>query len=427
MTVRHDMELFNSHKNAPLAWRMQPKTLAEFIGQKDILGQGRSLREAIEKDAIMSLILYGPPGTGKTSLAHIIANMTGSLFLNLNAVISGLSDIKTALQRASDAKRAILFIDEIHRFNKVQQDALLPDVETGRVILIGASTQNPFFSIIPALSSRSMIYQFFPLEDREIKQLMKRALQDTDRGLGKYGITLTPEAMDFITKYSEGDARRALNALELGGIIIRSTHRNSFDIELAKEVLQKKHLYYNEDEHYNTISAFIKSMRGGDPDAVLYWLAKMLEGGEDPLYIARRIIICASEDVGNADPMALQASVAAMKAVQFIGMPEARIPLAQVALYVALSPKSNASYTGIENALTAVREEKTAQIPSHLKSASYSGAHRLGAGVGYKYPHNYKGSVIAQDYLPHKKRFFYPSEEGFEKVFKKRLQKRRTL
>jgi putative ATPase len=353
--------------------------------------------------------------------------MTGSLFLNLNAVISGLSDIKTALQRASDAKRAILFIDEIHRFNKVQQDALLPDVETGRVILIGASTQNPFFSIIPALSSRSMIYQFFPLEDREIKQLMKRALQDTDRGLGKYGITLTPEAMDFITKYSEGDARRALNALELGGIIIRSTHRNSFDIELAKEVLQKKHLYYNEDEHYNTISAFIKSMRGGDPDAVLYWLAKMLEGGEDPLYIARRIIICASEDVGNADPMALQASVAAMKAVQFIGMPEARIPLAQVALYVALSPKSNASYTGIENALTAVREETTAQIPSHLKSASYSGAHRLGAGVGYQYPHNYKGSVIAQDYLPHKKRFFYPSEEGFEKVFKKRLQKRRTL
>jgi putative ATPase len=421
------MELFNSGKDAPLAWRMQPQTLDEFIAQKHILGHGRPLREAIEKDSIVSLILYGPPGTGKTSLAHIIAQKTESLFIPLNAVISGLGDIKEALKRAGSAKRTILFIDEIHRFNKIQQDALLPDVETGKVTLIGASTHNPFFAIIPALSSRSMIYQFFPLEEEEIKVLMKRALVDRDRGLGNENIKVTSEALDFIANNAEGDARRALNSMELGGFIVRQTQRTTFDIELAKEVLQKKHLYYSEDEHYNTISAFIKSMRGGDPDAVLYWLAKMLEGGEDPLYIARRIVICASEDVGNADPMALQTAVAAMKAVQLVGMPEARIPLSQAAIYITMAPKSNASYTGIENALTAIREEKTTRVPSHLKSAGYRGAHRLGAGIGYKYPFDYNSNFVEQEYLPHKKRFFYPSEEGYEKVFRKRLLKRRTL
>lgn len=421
------MELFNSCRKAPLAWRMQPQTLEEFVGQPHILGSGKPLREAIEKDSIVSLILYGPPGTGKTALAHIIARRTRAFFVSLNAVISGVGDIKEALQKARAQQRTILFIDEIHRFNKLQQDALLPDVETGNITLIGASTQNPFFSIIPPLSSRSMIFQFFPLNEEEIKTLLERALNDRERGIGEYNINLAPEAMDFIAKVSEGDARRALNALELGSFIVKSAHRDSYDIELAKEVLQKKSLYYNEDEHYDTISAFIKSMRGSDPDAVLYWMAKMIEAGEDPLYIARRIVICASEDVGNADPRALQIAVDAMKAVELIGMPEARIPLSQAAIYIAMAPKSNASYAGIENALTAVREERMAQVPSYLRDAGYKGASRLGAGMGYKYPHNYDGHFVAQEYLPHKKTFFYPSEEGYEKIFKKRLHKRRII
>ncbi|MBI4699258.1 MAG: replication-associated recombination protein A [Nitrospirae bacterium] len=419
------MELFRSAKTAPLAWRMQPQSLPEFIGQTHTLGPGKPLREAIEKDAIVSLILYGPPGTGKTAIAHIIASRTRALFISLNAVTSGISDIKEALKKARGAERTILFIDEIHRFNKLQQDALLPDVESGNVTLIGASTQNPFFSIIPALSSRSMIFQFFPLRKEEIKALIERALSDRKRGLGEAGINLTPDAMDFIAEMSEGDARRALNALELGSFIIKSTGRKDYDIELAKEVLQKKALYYDEDEHFNTISAFIKSMRGSDPDASLYWMAKMIEAGEDPMYIARRIVICASEDVGNADPAALQVAVAAMKAAESIGMPEARIPLAQAAIYIAMAPKSNASYTGIENALSAVREERTAPVPSHLKSTGYSGAARLGAGTGYKYAHNHEGHFVAQEYMPLKKRFFFPTEEGHEKIFNRRLQKRR--
>src|SRR4030066_2549886 len=390
------MELTKTDRKAPLAWRMQPHTLEEFVGQPHILGHGKPLREAIERDSIVSLIPHGPPGTGKTALAHIIAGKTHAFFISINAVTSGIGDIKYALKEAGKADRTILFVDEIHRFNKLQQDALLPDVENGNVTLIGASTQNPFFSIIPALSSRSMIFQFYPLSKDEIKTLIKRALNDRERGIGDCSINLTPESLDFIAETSEGDARRALNALELGAFIITSTHRDGYDIELAKEVLQRKYLYYNEDEHYNTISAFIKSMRGSDPDAALYWLAKMVEAGEDTLYIARRIVICASEDVGNADPNALQVAIAAMKAVESIGMPEGRIPLSQAAIYIAMSPKSNASYLGIENALTAVREERIAQVPARLKSACYSGAHRLGAGIGYKYPHNYYGNVSAQ-------------------------------
>ncbi|MCK5426312.1 MAG: replication-associated recombination protein A [Thermodesulfovibrionia bacterium] len=420
------MELFKSSKTAPLAWRMQPQTLEEFIGQTHILGHGGPLREAIEKDSIVSLILYGPPGTGKTSLAHIIAQRTKSLFISLNAVISGLSDIKEALKKARDAARTTLFIDEIHRFNKLQQDALLPDVETGNVTLIGASTHNPFFSIIPALSSRSMIYQFLPLKEDEIKTLIERTLSDKERGLGVCTIEVAPDAMDFIARMSDGDARRALNALELGSFIIGTTHRGSYDIELAKEVLQQKSLYYSEDEHYDTISAFIKSMRGGDPDAVLYWLAKMIEAGEDPLYIARRIIICASEDVGNADPRALQIAVSAFHAVESIGMPEGRIPLSQAALYITMAPKSNASYKGIDNAIATIKEKRLSPVPSHLKSANYKGASRLGAGTGYKYPHNYKDQYVEQQYVAGNKMFFFPSEQGYEKIFKKRLSKRRS-
>jgi putative ATPase len=420
------MELFKSDRTAPLAWRMQPQGLEEFVGQSHILDGGKPLREAIEKDSIVSLILYGPPGTGKTALARIIARRTNASFIALNAVVSGVGDIKDALKEAKKGLRTILFVDEIHRFNKLQQDALLPDVETGNVTLIGASTQNPFFSIIPALSSRSMIFEFLPLKEDEIKIIIKRALENREKGMGSLNITITPEAMDFIARVSEGDSRKALNALELGGFIIKSTGRASYDIGLAKEVLQKKTLYYNEDDHYNTISAFIKSMRGGDPDAVVYWLAKMIEAGEDPLFIARRLIICASEDVGNADPRALLISVAAMNAVEKIGMPEARIPLSQAAIYIAMAPKSNASYTAIENAIADVRGERTERVPQHLKSTGYSGASRLGAGVGYKYPHNYKDHFVTQEYLPGKKTFFFPSEEGYERIIKKKLHKRRV-
>jgi len=420
------MELYKSDRKAPLAWRMQPDSLDEFAGQLHLLGHGKPLREAIERDSIVSLILYGPPGTGKTALAHIIARKTEALFLSLNAVTSGVSDIKEALKKAKDANRAILFIDEIHRFNKVQQDALLPDVESGIVTLIGASTQNPFFSIIPALSSRSMIFQFQPLNKSEIGGLLERAMKDREKGYGDTDIILEPAAMDFIATSSEGDARKALNALEMGIFIMKSTERTSYDIALAKEVLQKKSIYYSEDEHYNTISAFIKSMRGGDPDAVLYWLAKMIEGGEDPLFIARRIIICASEDVGNADPVALQVAVAAMHAVESIGMPEGRIPLAQAAIYIAMAPKSNASFTGIERALSNIREERISPVPDHLKSTGYKGAARLGAGVGYKYPHNYKGHTVEQQYVSKNKTFFFPSEEGYEKIFRQRLRERRS-
>ncbi|MBI5741004.1 MAG: replication-associated recombination protein A [Nitrospirae bacterium] len=420
------MELLKPVKRRPLAWRMQPGNLDEFLGQLHVLGRGKPLREAIETDSIVSLILYGPPGTGKTALAHIIAGRTRAYFIALNAVTSGLGDIKDALNEARDTERAILFVDEIHRFNKLQQDALLPDVENGNVTLIGASTQNPFFSIIPALSSRSMIFQFSPLTVSEIKTLLDRALKDRENGLGEFDIKLDSDAAEIIASMSEGDARRALNALEMGFMILRSNGQSVFDVQLAKEVLQKKSLYYSEDEHYDTISAFIKSMRGGDPDAVLYWLAKMIEAGEDPLYIARRLVICASEDVGNADPRALELTVAAFHAVESIGMPEGRIPLAQAAIYVAMAPKSNSAYKGIDNALSVVREERLSPVPSHLKSANYKGAARLGAGIGYKYPHSFKGNFVDQQYLTNGRIFFYPSDQGYEKIFKKRLSKRRS-
>lgn len=420
------MELFKTDRRSPLAWRMQPQDLNDFVGQLHILDIGKPLREAIERDSIVSLILYGPPGTGKTALAHIIAGKTKSLFISLNAVTSGIGDIKAALKEARSVSRAILFIDEIHRFNKLQQDALLPDVENGVVTLVGASTQNPFFSIIPALSSRSMIFQLFPLSEDEIKKLLIRALEDKENGIGEHKIDIEQDAMSYIAVASGGDARKALNTLEMGFFMIKSTNRKSFDVALAKEVLQKKSLYYSEDEHYDTISAFIKSMRGSDPDAVLYWLAKMIEAGEDPLFIARRIVICASEDVGNADPRALQIAVSAYHAVESIGMPEGRIPLAQAAIYISMAPKSNASYKGIESALSCVREERLSPVPSHLKGTGYKGASRLGAGIGYKYPHDYEGHYVDQQYKKVNKTFFFPTEEGYEKIFREKIDKRRS-
>jgi putative ATPase len=352
--------------------------------------------------------------------------MTQALFISLNAVTSGIGEIKEALKDARAAGRAILFVDEIHRFNKVQQDALLPDVENGTVTLIGASTQNPFFAIIPALASRSMIFQFRPLGNEDIKELLERALRDCENGIGNMNIELDSNAADFIARSSEGDARKAFNALEMGAFILNSTGKKCFDAQLAMEVLQKKSLYYSEDEHYDTISAFIKSMRGSDPDAALYWLAKMIESGEDPLYIGRRIVICAAEDVGNADPRALELAVAAYHAVESIGMPEGRIPLAQAVVYISMAPKSNSSYMAINRAMDEIRQQRLSPVPDHLKSTGYYGAERLGAGRGYIYPHDFKDHYVDQQYMKKRKIFFVPSDQGYEKIYKRRLTKRRS-
>jgi putative ATPase len=407
---------------------MRPRDLSEFAGQKHILGEGKLLRRAIETDRFMSLILYGPPGVGKTALAHLIAERSSAHFLSLNAVTAGVADIRkvtqeAALERGRSGKRTVLFIDEIHRFTRVQQDALLPDVERGNITLIGASTSNPFFAIIPALSSRSQIFEFKPLSNEDIKTLLLRALSDKERGLGKLSITLTPEALDLIVLKSNGDARRALNALELGALSTapRPDGAILYDLHAAEESIQKKSLVYDEDEHYDTISAFIKSMRGSDPDATLYWMAKMIYAGEDPLFIARRIVIAASEDVGNADPRALFVATSAFQAVERIGMPEGALPLAQAAVYVASAPKSNASYLGIKAAMKDIEEGSLLPVPDHLKDAHYKGAVRLGRGKGYKYPHDFPGHYTAQDYLPQKREYYRPSEQGEEKRIKERL------
>ena len=407
---------------------MRPRDLSEFAGQKHILGEGKLLRRAIESDRFMSLILYGPPGVGKTALAHLIAERSSAHFLSLNAVTAGVADIRkvtqeAALERSRSGKRTVLFIDEIHRFTRVQQDALLPDVERGNITLIGASTSNPFFAIIPALSSRSQIFEFKPLDSGDIKSLLLRALTDKERGLGKIPLTVTPEALELIVAKANGDARRALNALELGALST-APHPDGtvlFDLRTAEESIQKKSLVYDEDEHYDTISAFIKSMRGSDPDAALYWMAKMIYAGEDPLFIARRIVIAASEDVGNADPRALFVATSAYQALERIGMPEGALPLAQAAVYVASAPKSNASYLGIKAAMKDVEEGNLLQVPDHLKDAHYKGAERLGRGRGYNYPHDFPGHYTAQDYLPQKREYYHPTEQGEEKRIKERL------
>ncbi len=413
---------------APLAWRMRPHVLSEFVGQKHILGTGKLLRRAIETDRFMSLILYGPPGVGKTALAHLIAEQSSAHFVSLNAVTAGVADIRKVTheamqERVQSDKRTILFIDEIHRFTRVQQDALLPDVERGNITLIGASTQNPFFAIIPALSSRSQIFEFKPLDHEDLKTLILRALADKDRGLGNLAVTLTPDALDLIIAKSNGDARRVLNALELGVLSTAPGPDGAilYDLHTAEESIQKKALVYDEDEHYDTISAFIKSMRGSDPDATLYWMAKMIAAGEDPLFIARRIVIAASEDVGNADPRALFVAVSAYQAVERIGMPEGKLPLAQAAVYIASAPKSNASYLGIKEAMKDIEEGQLMPVPDHLKDSSYKGAGRLGRGKGYRYPHDFPGHYTAQDYLPQKREYYRPSEQGEEKKIKDRL------
>ncbi len=412
-------------KGRPLAWRMMPRDLDEFVGQTELIGENGPLRRLIEDDSIVSLIFYGPPGTGKTALARIIAKRTRARFIALNAVTAGVKDIRDAIAVAKH-ERTILFIDEIHRFNRLQQDALLPHVESGEVTLIGASTQNPFFALVPALASRSIIFEFKALSRDEIKTILQRAVT-SPRGIGLNGLELLPDAMDFIAVQCSGDARRALNMLEIASLVAEGRQQRIITVELLKDAIQNKALYYDEDEHYDIISAFIKSMRGSDPDATVYWLARMIDSGEDPMFIARRIVICASEDVGNADPVALQVAVSAMYAVEKIGMPEARIPLAQAAIYVATAPKSNASYLAIERASESVRNEPLQQVPLHLRDAHYSGAERLGRGRGYLYPHNFKGHYVKQKYMEEEKVFYEPSEEGYERNINILMKKRRSM
>jgi len=410
------MELFEKEDiTAPLAYRMCPRTLDEYVGQKHILAPGKLLRRAIEADRITSLILYGRPGIGKTALARIIARRTESDFQWLNAATIGLEELRRVIQQAKKRKgegiRTILFLDEIHRFNKLQQDALLPDVEEGNITLIAATVENPFFYVNSTLLSRSQVFELKPLSAEELLTVIKRAIGDKERGLGNLQIVADGNALHHIAEMSDGDARKALSALEIAALTTPSDDSGEVRItlQIAEESIQKKHIVYDKkgDQHYDTISAFIKSMRGSDPDAAVYYLAKMIYAGEDPRFIARRIVICASEDVGNADPMALVIATSALRAVEFIGMPEAKIPLAQATIYVAKARKSNASYKAIEAALNDVATEETMEVPDHLKDSHYPGAKKLGHGKGYKYPHAYGGHV-EQEYLPKKKKYYEP-------------------
>lgn len=417
--------------NAPLAARMRPRTLAEYAGQQHILGPGKLLRRAIEAERISSILLYGPPGTGKTSLAQVIANATHARFESLSGVESSVADIRrviaTAINRLkNNGPRTILFIDEIHRFNKAQQDVLLPDVESGAIRLIGATTHNPFFYVNSPLVSRSQVFQLNPLVPDDLRQLMVRALGDAEHGLGRHNVQITPEALEHLAVTSDGDARKCLNSLEIGVLTTPADAEGiiRFTREVAEESIQKKAVVYDadEDQHYDTISAFIKSMRGSDPDAAIYWLAKMLYAGEDIRFIARRIVICASEDVGMADSNALTVAVAAQQAVEFIGLPEARIPLAHAAVYVATAPKSNRAYMAIDKAMEEVKQGVTLAVPKHLRDANHKKAAKALGHEGYKYAHNYEGGFVPQAYLPEGRIYYEPTENGLEKRIKERLE-----
>jgi len=414
--------------SAPLAARMRPRSLDEYVGQQHILGPGKLLRRAIESDRLSSILLYGPPGVGKTSLAQIIATTTRSQFERMSAVESGVGDIRrvlamAALRLKNKGTKTILFIDEIHRFNKAQQDALLLDVESGLVRLIGATTHNPFFYVNSPLVSRSQVFQLEPLHQSDLVLLLERALRDPERGLGKYAVSTGPGALDFLAEVSEGDARRCLNALEIAVLTTPPDPKGRIQLtrSIAEESIQKKAVVYDakEGEHYDTISAFIKSMRGSDPDAVLYWLAKMLYAGEDIRFIARRIVIAASEDIGMADPNALVVAVAAQQAVEFIGLPEARIPLAHAAVYLATAPKSNRAYIGLGQALEDVEKGRVLPVPKYLRG---TGSKLLGGGAGYKYAHDYEGGYVPQAYLPEGRIYYQPTENGFERRIKERLE-----
>lgn len=419
-------------KEAPLAARMRPKTLEEVVGQEDIIGKNKLLYRAIKADRISSVIFYGPPGVGKTTLARVIAGTTSADFHQVNATIAGKKDLEEVVARAKEnlgcyGRKTILFIDEIHRFNKAQQDYLLPYVEDGTVILIGATTENPYFEVNGALLSRSRIFELKPLSKENILTLIHRAFV-SERGVKPYHADITEEAADFLADIADGDARAALNAIELAVLTTDpgSDGKIHVTLEVAEECIQKKAIRYDKtgDNHYDTISAFIKSMRGSDPDAAVYYLAKMLYAGEDIKFIARRIMICASEDVGNADPMALTVAVSASQAVERIGMPEAQIILSQAVTYVATAPKSNASYIAIADAMASVKRTKTT-VPSHLQDAHYKGAQKLGHGTGYKYAHDYPHHYVEQQYLPDEiagEKFYVPCENGHERKIKEWMQ-----
>lgn len=424
----------NKENESPLASRLRPTTLDEVVGQEHIIGKGKLLYRAIKADKLSSILFYGPPGTGKTTLAKVIANTTSAEFMQINATSAGKKDMEDVVQKAKDnagmyGKKTILFIDEIHRFNKGQQDYLLPFVEDGTVILIGATTENPYFEVNAALLSRSIIFELHPLSAENIKTLLQRAVSD-EKGLAAYKAKIDPDALDFLAEISGGDARMALNAIELGVLTTQRSEDGIIHItqEVATECIQKRVVRYDKsgDNHYDTISAFIKSMRGSDPDAAVYYLARMLYAGEDIKFIARRIMICASEDVSNADPMALVVATSAAQAAERIGMPEARIILAQAVTYVASAPKSNSAITAIDEAMESVRNEKISGIPTHLQDAHYKSASKLGHGVGYQYAHAFPNHYVEQQYLPDElvgRAFYRPTKNGYEKTIQEYFKK----
>jgi putative ATPase len=436
------MDLFSSsaetnlQKEAPLAARMRPRNLEEFVGQDEIIGPGRLLRRAIEADRLRSMIFYGPPGTGKTTLARIIANTTSAVFESINAVTAGVADIRRLIAEARERyqlyqRKTILFIDEIHRFNKSQQDALLPAVEDGTILLIGATTENPLYEVNSPLVSRSMIFRFTALTKEALKKIIANALSDRERGLFDCQVELDQPALDFLINKADGDARIALNALELAALTTKSDPDSGkifLTLDILADCIQQRPIVYDRDgqNHYDTISAFIKSMRGSDPDAAVYYLARMLSAGEDPKFIARRMIIHAAEDVGNADPQALLVAVAAAQALEMIGLPEAQIPMAQAAIYIATAPKSNASCQAIHQAMADVENMENQIVPAHLRDSSHPGASRLGDGVGYLYPHNYPEGIVKQDYLPANllsKYYYQPTDRGYEKEIRAYLER----
>lgn len=428
MSLFEQAEAENLRRAQPLAARMRPRSLDEFAGQQHFLGEGKLLWRLLKADRLESVIFYGPPGTGKTTLARLLAGETKSRFTQLSAVTSGVKDLREVLHAARDelaagGSRTLLFIDEIHRFNKAQQDALLPDVEEGVVILVGATTANPFFAVNSALVSRSRVFEFQPLAKDEIKALLVRALEDRERGLGGHEVKLHDDALEYLAQVCDGDARRALGALEIG-VLSSDVRPVEFTRALAAESVQRKTIEYDAtgDAHYDAISALIKSIRGSDPDAGLYWLARMLEAGEDVRFLCRRLIILASEDVGNADPHALPLAVAAMQACEFVGLPECQLSLAQAVTYLACAPKSNASTVAIGEARRDVREGRLLPVPVHLRDAHYAGAKRLGHGEGYQYSHNAAEAVAAQDYLGVDRDYYRPVDRGFEAELAKRLE-----
>jgi putative ATPase len=460
MDLFGDVRKRNMQRVAPLAVRMRPRTLEEFVGQGHFLGPGKLLRRMLEADRLTSVIFYGPPGTGKTTLAQLVAQYTKSHFEQVNAAAVGVKEVRAILDAAKErlgnsGERTVLFLDEIHRFNRAQQDILLPDVEAGYVILVGATTENPFFAVNSPLISRSQIFQFAPLTEDEIRTLVRRAVADAERGFGTLDIKIDDDALDLWAAMSDGDGRRALMALEVAVLSMsgEATKRRSDEatkgeaddtssshfvapslrrsvaaplhitLDVAEQSIQRKAIVYDAtgDEHYDAASALIKSMRGSDPDAAVYWVARMLEAGEDPRFIARRIAILASEDVGNADPRAISVAAAMFEIVERVGMPEARITLSQAAIYMATAPKSNASYVAINEAIADVREGRTIPVPRHLRSTAYGGAQRLGHGNGYKYAHDYEGGFVDQDYLGVDKTYYRPTDRGYEAEISARL------